>query len=125
MRKPPLTCAATAIAICRVQMKMPGHAESYNPPAEYLWTKEEEEAFLKMAPEALNPLHAVASHVTRRSDCLMCAASASVPSATVRREVRVAHSGLPILMRETALEMGARTRAHGTARHGTARHAHT
>ena len=85
-------------------MKMPGHAESYNPPAEYLWTKEEEETFLKMAPEAPTAV-AMPLPCTRRSDCLMCAASASVPSATVRREVRVAHSGLPILMRETALEM--------------------
>jgi ribosome biogenesis protein ERB1 len=49
-------------------MKMPGHAESYNPPAEYLWTKEEEETFLKMAPEA--PAHAVSMHPTNASRAL-------------------------------------------------------
>ena len=50
-----------------MQMKMPGHAESYNPPAEYLWTKEEEETFLKMAPEVGTHCssHAVAMHQTK------------------------------------------------------------
>ena len=53
--------------VVTVQMKMPGHAESYNPPAEYLWTKEEEETFLKMAPEVGTHCssHAVAMHETK------------------------------------------------------------
>lgn len=33
------------------KMKLPGHEESYNPPAEYLFTKEEEEKWLEQEPE--------------------------------------------------------------------------
>lgn len=43
--------ASHAMHMPAPKMALPGHAESFNPPAEYLWTEEEEREFNELEPE--------------------------------------------------------------------------
>jgi ribosome biogenesis protein ERB1 len=42
---------SSALSLPPPKMRLPGHEESYNPPAEYLWTEEEVQAWKDTSPE--------------------------------------------------------------------------